>query len=191
MSAKDFTFVSDSSVSIWYSQDKMLKIGIDVGSTTAKMVVTDEDGRIVHSIYERHGARIREVLADFFDGLQRKVGDEVVTVCITGSIGMGVAEKTGLPFVQEVVAAAKSVRKNYPQVATMIDIGGEDAKVVFFDAENATDLRMNGNCAGGTGAFIDQMAIILDVPVGSLGELALYSMLSLSRLSLPWRMAVR
>ena len=173
MSAKDFTFVSDSSVSIWYSQDKMLKIGIDVGSTTAKMVVTDEDGRIVHSIYERHGARIREVLADFFDGLQRKVGDEDVTVCITGSIGMGVAEKTGLPFVQEVVAAAKSVRKNYPQVATMIDIGGEDAKVVFFDAENATDLRMNGNCAGGTGAFIDQMAIILDVPVGSLGELAL------------------
>ena len=75
----------------------MLKIGIDVGSTTAKMVVTDEDGRIVHSIYERHGARIREVLADFFDGLQRKVGDEDVTVCITGSIGMGVAEKTGLP----------------------------------------------------------------------------------------------
>ena len=151
----------------------MLKIGIDVGSTTAKMVVSDADGNIVHSIYERHGARIREVLSGFLDGLQRKVGDADVSVCITGSVGMGVAENTGLPFIQEVVAATKAIRKNYPLVSTMIDIGGEDAKVVFFDGDNASDLRMNGNCAGGTGAFIDQMAIILGVPVESLGDLAL------------------
>ena len=76
-----------------------------MGSTTAKMVVSDADGNIVHSIYERHGARIREVLSGFLDGLQRKVGDADVSVCITGSVGMGVAENTGLPFIQEVVAA--------------------------------------------------------------------------------------
>ena len=115
-----------------------------MGSTTAKMVVSDADGNIVHSIYERHGARIREVLSGFLDGLQRKVGDADVSVCITGSVGMGVAENTGLPFIQEVVAATKAIRKNYPLVSTMIDIGGEDAKVVFFDGDNASDLRMNG-----------------------------------------------
>ncbi len=151
----------------------MLNIGIDIGSTTAKMVASDADGNTVHTIYMRHSARIREVLAEFFDTLQKKAGDTEVSVCLTGSIGMGVAEKTGLPFVQEVVAAAKSIRKDYPSVSTMIDIGGEDAKVVFFGPGNATDLRMNGNCAGGTGAFIDQMAIILGVPVEVLGDLAL------------------
>ena len=151
----------------------MLNIGIDIGSTTAKMVASDDKGNIYHTVYVRHGARIREILAEFFDTLQKKAGDTEVSVCFTGSIGMGVAEKTGLPFVQEVVAAANAIRKNYPGVSTMIDIGGEDAKVVFFGPGNATDLRMNGNCAGGTGAFIDQMAIILDVPVDVLGDLAL------------------
>ena len=152
---------------------QMLNIGIDIGSTTAKMVASDDKGNIYHTVYVRHGARIREILAEFFDTLQKKAGDTEVSVCFTGSIGMGVAEKTGLPFVQEVVAAANAIRKNYPGVSTMIDIGGEDAKVVFFGPGNATDLRMNGNCAGGTGAFIDQMAIILDVPVDVLGDLAL------------------
>lgn len=80
---------------------------------------------------------------------------------ITGSIGMGISEKCSLPFVQEVVAAAKAIQKDYSHVTSMIDIGGEDAKVVFFKDGEATDLRMNGNCAGGTGAFIDQMSIIL------------------------------
>ena len=153
----------------------MVNIGIDVGSTTAKIVAIGENSEIVYSRYARHGARIRETLAEFFDGLLAQAGDAEVSVCITGSIGMGVAEKASLPFVQEVVAATKAIRRSYPGVATMIDIGGEDAKVVFFDGTNATDLRMNGNCAGGTGAFIDQMAIILGVPVETLGDLALHA----------------
>ena len=88
---------------------------------------------------------------------------------------MGISEKGSLPFVQEVVAATNYVRREHPHTATMIDIGGEDAKVVFFQDGQATDLRMNGNCAGGTGAFIDQMAILLGVSIDELNELALRS----------------
>ena len=88
---------------------------------------------------------------------------------------MGISEKCSLPFVQEVVAATNYVRREHPHTATMIDIGGEDAKVVFFQDGQATDLRMNGNCAGGTGAFIDQMAILLGVSINELNELALRS----------------
>lgn len=86
---------------------------------------------------------------------------------------MGISEKCSLPFVQEVVAAAKAIQKDYSHVTSMIDIGGEDAKVVFFNDAEATDLRMNGNCAGGTGAFIDQMAIILGVNIDELNQLAM------------------
>ncbi len=153
----------------------MYYVGIDVGSTTAKIVVTNPGGEIVFKKYLRHGARISEILQKFLSELRDSLGDVRVSVCLTGSIGMGVAEKCGFNFVQEVVAATKSIRRHYPQVSTMIDIGGEDAKVVFFDSSCATDLRMNGNCAGGTGAFIDQMAIILDVSVDELAELALKS----------------
>ena len=92
---------------------------------------------------------------------------------VTGSVGMGFAERYAIPFVQEVVAAAKAIRKDYISTQSMIDIGGEDAKVVFFKDGKAMDLRMNGNCAGGTGAFIDQMAIILGVDVDELNRLAL------------------
>ncbi len=137
------------------------------------MVVTDGKGEIVFKKYLRHGARISETLGKFFKELIGAIGDVKAAVCVTGSIGMGVAEKCGFSFVQEVVAATKAIRRHYPQVSTMIDIGGEDAKVVFFDSAAATDLRMNGNCAGGTGAFIDQMAVILGVPVDELGGLAL------------------
>lgn len=151
----------------------MYSVGVDVGSTTAKLVVTEESGKIVFKKYLRHGARICETLKKFLEELKSTLGDVKVSVCVTGSIGMGVAESCGFSFVQEVVAATKAIRRHYPQVHTMIDIGGEDAKVVFFDGAVATDLRMNGNCAGGTGAFIDQMAIILGVPVDELGDLAL------------------
>ena len=151
----------------------MWKIGLDVGSTTAKLVVLDEKESVVFSKYERHNTRVREVVVAFLKELLSQIGDEEVTVRITGSIGMGISEKCSLPFVQEVVAAAKAIQKAHPQVATMVDIGGEDAKVVFFRNGEATDLRMNGNCAGGTGAFIDQMAIILGVNVSELNALAM------------------
>lgn len=151
----------------------MYRLGLDVGSTTAKLVVLDSDGNIVFSKYERHNARTREVVMASLKEVMSIYGDTEVALHITGSIGMGISEKCNLPFVQEVVAATKAIRSHYPQVSTMIDIGGEDAKVVFFKNGEASDLRMNGNCAGGTGAFIDQMAIILGVDVNELSRLAM------------------
>ena len=100
-------------------------------------------------------------------------GDIEVSVCVTGSVGLGMSEQYAFPFVQEVVAATQAIQQDYPSVASMIDIGGEDAKIVFFKHGEPADLRMNGNCAGGTGAFIDQMAVILGTTVDQLNELAL------------------
>lgn len=153
----------------------MLKAGLDVGSTTAKIVVLDEQKDIIFSKYARHNAKVKETVSQFLEEVKQAVGDAEISLRITGSIGMGVAEKCGLPFVQEVVAAAKAIQNGYGTVSSMIDIGGEDAKVVFFKNNVATDLRMNGNCAGGTGAFIDQMSIILGVDVDEMSELALHA----------------
>ena len=153
----------------------MFRIGFDIGSTTAKMVVLDENGNIVFSKYERHNAKVKETVISFLKELLSQVGDEEISIRITGSIGMGVSEKCAISFVQEVVAAAKAIQKDHPAMASMIDIGGEDAKVVFFKDGEPTDLRMNGNCAGGTGAFIDQMAIILGVDVNELNALAMHA----------------
>ncbi|MGN0188244.1 MAG: BadF/BadG/BcrA/BcrD ATPase family protein, partial [Candidatus Cryptobacteroides sp.] len=127
----------------------------------------------IFKTYQRHNAKIRETLLEVLDGIYERTGDSPVSIGVTGSIGMGVAEKCGFPFVQEVVAATKAIRHKGLEVSTLIDIGGEDAKVVFFNAKGeAEDLRMNGNCAGGTGAFIDQMAMILSEDVNELGSLA-------------------
>ena len=152
----------------------MYRVGLDIGSTTAKMVVLNGENEVQFQRYERHQAKVNECLRQFFGQLNEQLPlDAQISLCITGSVGMGIAEKCGIPFVQEVVAAANYVRQNHPEVVSMIDIGGEDAKVVFFEKGQATDLRMNGNCAGGTGAFIDQMSILLGVPVDELGALAL------------------
>ncbi len=155
---------------------EMTKIGIDVGSTTAKVVAMDGEGRIVFSRYARHNAKAVETICGFLEELKAQLGTggELVSVAFTGSVGMGFSERLGMSFVQEVVAAARAIQMRWGAVRTMIDIGGEDAKVVFFDGEGkAADLRMNGNCAGGTGAFIDQMAVILNVGVNQLNALAL------------------
>lgn len=125
------------------------------------------------SRYKRHHARAREVVADMLGELLQEQGDVEACACITGSVGMGMSERHSIPFIQEVVAATKAIQQDYPQVASMIDIGGEDAKIVFFEHGEAADLRMNGNCAGGTGAFIDQMAVILGTDVDELNRLAL------------------
>ena len=151
----------------------MFKIGIDVGSTTVKVVVLDEQGNSLFSRYKRHHAKAGEVVASLLKELLEEKGDADVSVCITGSVGMGMSERYSLPFIQEVVAATRAIQKDYPQVASMIDIGGEDAKIVFFEKGEAADLRMNGNCAGGTGAFIDQMAVILGTDVDELNRMAL------------------
>ncbi|MBE6331473.1 MAG: 2-hydroxyglutaryl-CoA dehydratase [Bacteroidales bacterium] len=160
-----------------------LKVGIDVGSTTTKMVALDAQGNVIFSRYERHMARAKASVVNSLGELRSAMQGEpgfdpescLVSLRITGSIGMGIAERCHLPFVQEVVAASKCIQHEYPEVQSMIDIGGEDAKVVFFRNGEAQDLRMNGNCAGGTGAFIDQMAIILGVTVDELNTLAMQS----------------
>lgn len=151
---------------------RTLNIGLDIGSTTIKAVALNEDGHIVFSRYERHGARINEKVLAFLSDIAGE-GDTEVALTITGSIGMGVAERAGIPFIQEVVSASQYMRALHPEIQTMIDIGGEDAKVVFFREGQSPDLRMNGNCAGGTGAFIDQMAILLDVSIDELNRMAL------------------
>lgn len=151
----------------------MIRLGLDVGSTTAKLVAIDEEGKIVFSRYERHNARMQEVVLSYLRDIIGELGDQTVSLRVTGSVGMGFSERCSLPFVQEVVAASKAVQSEFPEVRSMIDIGGEDAKVVFFKNGEAADLRMNGNCAGGTGAFIDQMAHLLGVTTEQLNDLAL------------------
>ena len=150
-----------------------IRIGLDIGSTTLKAIAIDELDRPLFTYYERHNADVLGRMEHCFGQLRQKLGEEVqYSICLTGSVAMGVAERQGLDFVQEVVAAAEYVKHCHPEVATMIDIGGEDAKIVLFEQGRAKDLRMNGNCAGGTGAFIDQMAVLLDVDVAALDALA-------------------
>ena len=146
------------------------KIGIDIGSTTAKIVVLSHDGDIIYSRYERHQAAVYPLIYTFLEEVSALTGDTPCTISITGSVGMGVAERCGLPFVQEVVAATKFVTELYPSIRSIIDIGGEDAKVVFLHKDRPVDLRMNGNCAGGTGAFIDQMAVLLGTSVDDMSN---------------------
>jgi len=151
---------------------KIYRIGLDIGSTTAKGVMVDPQNQVVFHRYERHHAAVPEVVGRFFNDIRQQFGDIDVSVTVTGSVGMGVAEKFGVSFIQEVVAATEYVRTWYPEISTIIDIGGEDAKIVYIKPDGSADLRMNGNCAGGTGAFIDQMAHLLAVPVEELDPLA-------------------
>lgn len=144
-----------------------------MGSTTVKVTVLNERGDLIFSRYKRHHAKAKEIVTGILQELLQEKGDIDVCLCITGSVGMGMSEQYAIPFIQEVVAATKAIQQHYPEVTSMIDIGGEDAKIVFFTHGEPADLRMNGNCAGGTGAFIDQMAVILGTDVDELNRLAL------------------
>ncbi len=146
-------------------------IGIDIGSTTAKIVVFC-DGKLTYSCYERHFSQVRPKTLELLLRVKDQVGDRPVFVSISGSAGLGLAKAAGIPFVQEVFATGETVRSLEPDTSVVIELGGEDAKVIFFDG--GMDERMNGTCAGGTGAFIDQMATLLDVTVEQLDELALH-----------------
>ncbi len=149
-----------------------LLVGIDAGSTTAKIVILAPGGQLAFSDYRRHLGNIPKALLSMLGEALEALGDVEVSLAVTGSAGMGIAERIGFPFVQEVVATAGYVRRYHPDVRTLIDIGGEDSKMIFFDAGGRPDMRMNGNCAGGTGAFIDQMATLLDVDIGEMNALA-------------------
>lgn len=147
-----------------------LKVGIDIGSTTIKTVVLDEADRILYKSYERHFSDIPHALTKNLKALREVVGREPFHFALTGSAGMGIAQRLELPFVQEVIAAATAVKNLIPQTDTMVELGGEDAKIMYFGA--APEERMNGVCAGGTGAFIDQMAALLDTDAKGLNDLA-------------------
>ncbi|MGI6232543.1 MAG: acyl-CoA dehydratase activase-related protein [Prevotella sp.] len=147
-------------------------VGLDVGSTTAKIAVLDAAGNLVYSKYERHHTHVKELVDSYFADLDRLYGREHLRLCVTGSVGMATAEELHAEFVQEVVAATIYARKRHPEARALIDIGGEDAKVVFFHGQ-ATELRMNGNCAGGTGAFIDQMSVLMGCDNQHMNDLAL------------------
>ena len=145
-------------------------IGIDIGSTTAKVVVYC-DGHLVYSCYERHFSQVRPKTLELLERVAPMVGNRPVRAAISGSAGLGMAQAAGIPFVQEVFATGETVRHLEPNTSTVIELGGEDAKIIFFDG--GMDERMNGSCAGGTGAFIDQMATLLDVTVEELDTLSL------------------
>ncbi len=151
--------------------DRFAAIGIDIGSTTAKLVVFC-DGRLVYSCYERHFSQVRPKTLELLSRVRDTVGNRPVYVSISGSAGLGLAKAAGIPFVQEVFATGETVRSLEPDTSVVIELGGEDAKVIFFDG--GMDERMNGTCAGGTGAFIDQMATLLDVTVEQMDELSLH-----------------
>jgi predicted CoA-substrate-specific enzyme activase len=150
----------------------VFRLGIDIGSISAKAVLLDPAGKLAFFDYRRHKADTRASLSALLARAIHAAGDVAVFPMTTGSAGMGVSEHFQLPFVQEVIASTQVIRRDYPQVSTLFDIGGEDAKMIFIEEGGAPDLRMNGSCAGGTGAYIDEMAALLNVSLEELNSLA-------------------
>ncbi len=148
-----------------------MRIGIDIGSTTVKVVVLNEHDEIVFRSYDRHKSRVREKTAEVLAGLSDRFAGRQVQVAITGSAGLGVAKAADVEFVQEVFATAGAVERFRPETDVVVELGGEDAKIIFLTG--GLEERMNGSCAGGTGAFIDQMATLLDVTPEELDRLSL------------------
>ena len=153
-------------------QDIIYNLGIDIGSTTIKAIIIDADKQVLFKEYRRHnadivtsGRLILNKILESFDGCKFRV-------TLTGSVGMGYAERLGYRFVQEVIAAVEVIHQKYPDVHTLIDMGGEDSKMIFFEDGKIPDIRMNGSCAGGTGAFIDQTALLLNTTTQELNTLA-------------------
>ena len=148
----------------------VLHCGFDVGSTTVKAVVENDAHDILYSTYRRHYSDIRLAVFTILREIGAELGKPEMTIEVTGSAGIGVAQRLGLDFCQEVIASSKAVEALLPETDVAIELGGEDAKITFFGA--TLDQRMNGTCAGGTGAFIDQMAVLLDTDTMGLNELA-------------------
>ena len=164
----------------------MYRLGIDIGSTTIKMALikvesqktkdrpSDSKPVVLATDYCRHNAEPMKVGQEMIEGILKAVSDQhsAINVGITGSVGMGCAQRLGIGFHQEVIAAAEVVKQLYPDVHCLVDIGGEDSKMIFFEEGCVPEMRMNGNCAGGTGAFIDQTATLLGVETSELNALA-------------------
>ena len=148
----------------------MKRLGIDIGSTTLKTVLLGENGEILFEKYQRHLSKIPETAVSVLSEIAEKFGDEEMTACLSGSAGMGVAETLNLPFSQEVYAEKTAVAKYCPETDVVVELGGEDAKIIFLTG--GFEMRMNGTCAGGTGAFIDQMATLMKLTPEDLNELS-------------------
>ena len=146
-------------------------LGIDIGSTTVKIAILDESHQILFADYERHFANIQETLASLLSKAIDKLGEMTVHPVITGSGGLALANHLEVPFVQEVIAVSSSLQELAPKTDVAIELGGEDAKIIYFEGGNI-EQRMNGICAGGTGSFIDQMASLLQTDATGLNEYA-------------------
>ena len=155
------------------SQEKhtFYTLGIDIGSTTVKIAVLDEEHRILFSDYRRHFANIRETLSGLLQDAYHKLGNLTLHPMITGSGGLTLANHLGVPFVQEVISVATALQELAPKTDVAIELGGEDAKIIYFENGNV-EQRMNGICAGGTGSFIDQMASLIQTDAAGLNEYA-------------------
>lgn len=151
----------------------MYRIGIDAGSKTIKLVVLAEDGSVVHSMYRRHRSNIRQTLIEVIDEYVKRFGNAVGCAAVTGSAGIAVAQMLDLPFVQEVVADTEAVRCHHPEANAIIELGGEDAKVVYLD--DPVEQRMNATCAGGTGGFIDAIAAMMGIRTSEMNVYAMRS----------------
>ncbi len=149
---------------------EILRVGLDIGSTTVKAVVTDENSNLIFGDYRRHFSDIRKTVSDIISELKEQIGEKRVLIAVTGSGGISVSQWLGIPFVQEVAAGTQAIRALIPETDVAIELGGEDAKITYLTG--GLEQRMNGSCAGGTGAFIDQMAALLNTDIGGLNELA-------------------
>ena len=149
---------------------KKLRAGIDIGSTTVKLVILDEDNKIIFGEYRRHFSHTQNTLALLLQKAQVCVADNNISLTITGSGGIGLSKHLSIPFVQEVVATSSAIKHIVPQTDVAIELGGEDAKIIYFG--NTIEERMNGVCAGGTGSFIDQMASLLQTDAEGLNDYA-------------------
>ncbi len=147
-----------------------IRVGVDIGSTTIKMVAINENNTIIFQRYLRHFSNVVATLKSVVEDAQYALPEKLLSIVFTGSAGMGISESMGLNFIQEVVACTKAVKLMIPQADTVIELGGEDAKITYFG--DSMEQRMNGVCAGGTGAFIDQMAVLLDTDPKGLNDLA-------------------
>ncbi|CAM3008784.1 2-hydroxyacyl-CoA dehydratase [Hathewaya histolytica] len=150
--------------------DKLLRLGLDIGSTTVKVVLLGKTGNVLYSKYQRHFSDIKNSVKNILIGCYDRLGNKNLKVCITGSGGLSVSKWLGVPFVQEVIACTEAIEENLKDVDVAIELGGEDAKITYM--KDTIEQRMNGTCAGGTGAFIDQMATLLKTDPKGLNELA-------------------
>ncbi|HKL80460.1 MAG TPA: acyl-CoA dehydratase activase-related protein, partial [Mobilitalea sp.] len=146
------------------------KLGIDIGSTTVKLVVLEDNSRLIYSVYQRHYSDMKDTLIKLIQGCYEALGDIMLSISITGSGGLSVSRWLNLPFVQEVIACTKAVEIFIPEAEVVIELGGEDAKITYL--KGGVEQRMNSSCAGGTGAFIDQMAVLLNTDAAGLNEYA-------------------